>query len=223
MIGRATLARWARAHESPERYLRPFVARGPLAKQQAVVVGLNPATIIRPDDVAPETYVDLLLDMEQFSVFYQRLRRLRGKPAVSRTRQGLDNIATWLQSLRFTSVVETNVSPYPTEKGQQLDHVHRDMQARHVLPDLLKQLAPRLLLLHGEDACSAIRKMPIGTDLVMGRTFTDTVTRQPQLGQVTWSDGSQGDVFACPHLRFFGRSGGKRFAPLKARLCEWDR
>ena len=56
----------------------------------------------------------------------------------------------------------------------------------------------------------------------MGRTFTDTVCN-PLLGKVSWSDGSLCDVFACPHLRFFGHSGGKRFAALKAALGEWNR
>ena len=213
------LARWSRV-DGADRYLRPFVARGPLTRGGAVVIGLNPATSIGPEDVDFEAYLDLLLDMERFSTFYQELRVRRGKPSTSRTRMGLAGVAGRLATIGFPSVVETNVSPYPTEKGEELKGLPLVLQARHVLPELLVVLKPRLMLLHGEDALKGVEAMMLDAELShpRDRSFTDTVTHRPCIGQVTWDDGSACRVYVCPHLRFFGHKGGKRFAALDARL-----
>lgn len=221
MTDRSTLARWSRA-AGADLYLRPLVARGALTSGGAVVVGLNPATAIGPNDVSFDAYLDLLQDMEAFTDFYRELRIKRGKRPISPTRRGLDGMARWLSSSGFPSVVETNVSPYPTEKGEELDDVPRSLQARYVLPELLAALAPRVVLLHGESALAAVASMPIfaGLNLHPRQSFTVLVTHRPHLGHIRRQDGTLCDVFVCPHLRFFGHEGGTRFAALRNSLRE---
>lgn len=181
-------------------------------------MGLNPATDIRPGDIPIDRYVDLLLDIEAFTIFYESLRNRRGKTKASPTRTGLNGMARWLAQRGWHSVVETNVSPYPTGRGEELERVSNPMQSRHIFYELMRVLAPKVVILHGEDALSEFTSK-LGPSL-NSRTdsFSDLVKKSPYLGQVTWERGEQCEVFVCPHLRFFGHKGGRRFGPLEEAL-----
>ena len=181
-------------------------------------MGLNPATEILPEDIPIDEYVDLLLDLEAFTVFYKNLRNRRGKSTTSPTRIGLNGMAGWLAQRGWNSVVETNVSPYPTRRGEELERVSTPMQSRHIFYQLMRVLAPRLVILHGKDALSEFTSKLRPSLIPRTASFTTLVNESPYLGHVTWECGEQCDVFVCPHLRFFGHKGGQRFAPLEQAL-----
>lgn len=219
MIDQATLASWTRTPEGADRYLRPFVCRGTLERGGAAIVGLNPATAIGPADIPFEEYIDLLLDLDAFTAFYRELRVKRGKRASSPTRTGLNGMANWLSALGRKCIVDTNVSPYPTGSKEELDQVPTGWQSRWVFQDLVRTLAPRLLVLHGEDALKDFIS-GVAPHLAprAGMPFSQLVDQSPRLGQITWAGGEVCEVFVCPHLRFFGHHGGARFSALSEAL-----
>lgn len=219
MIDRETIRAWAEPPPGADRYLRPFVARGPLQRRGAAVIGLNPATEIRPADVPMDKYLDLLLDIDAFTMFYQDLRVRRGKSKTSPTRIGLNGMAKWLVQHGWRSVVETNISPYPTAKAEELDRVPAQLQSRHIFLQLIHALAPSVVILHGEDALSEFTSK-IAPALVRSSVgFSDLVDKHPQLGRYAWEGTENCDVFVCRHLRFFGHNGGRRFAALERALA----
>jgi hypothetical protein len=219
MIERSTLARWAQIPDGADRYLRPLVARGPLDRGGAAIVGVNPATAIGPADVGFEQYLDLLLDLDAFTAFYRALRIKRGKRPTSPTRLGLNGMAGWLSSMGWHNVLDTNVSPYPTGSAEELGTQPAHHQARHVLAEVMSATTPAVVVVHGTDALSAF--VTTLAPSLAARTdgqFSDLVTQRPHFGRLSWHDGSTCEVFVCPHLRFFGRSGGERFAALHQAL-----
>lgn len=219
MIDMATLATWARTPEGADRYLRPFICRGALEQGGAAVVGLNPATAIGSKDIGFNQYLDLLLDLDAFTAFYRELRVKRGKRPSSPTRTGLNGMASWLSSLGWNCIVDTNVSPYPTASGEELNRVPSRLQSRWIFKELVSTLAPRLLILHGEDALNDFISS-VAPDLAprAGTQFAQLVDESPRLGQTTWAGGEVCDVFVCRHLRFFGHHGGARYSALRDAL-----
>lgn len=224
MIDRNTLATWSRAPDGAERYLRPFICRGPLQLGGAAIVGLNPATPIGPADIEFSRYLDLLLDLTSFTAFYEELRVRRGKRRSSPTRTGLNGIARWLSELGCSSIVDTNVSPFPTGSKEDLSRIPPEWQSRWVFEALMRAITPRLVILHGEDALNDFTTS-IAPHLTptAGLSFLALVNSSPQLGQVAWSGGDVVDVFVCPHLRFFGHHGGPRYASLSNALQQWKK
>ena len=220
MIDRDTLARWSRVPDGADRYLRPFVSRGPLKRGEAAIVGLNPATAIRSTDIPFEQYLHLLLNLDAFTTFYRELRVRRKKRASSPTRTGLNGMAKWLSVLGWQCIVDTNVSPYPTESKEALEKVPAKWQSRWVFKEVVRTFAPRLIVLHGEDALDDfVSGVALGLrSRARGRTFWRLVDESPRLGQITWAGGESCDVFVCRHLRFFGHQGGDRFSALGEAL-----
>lgn len=221
MIQRAMIEKWSRAPEGSDRYLRPLIARGPLLRRGAVVVGLNPATEIGPKDIPFDEYVDLLLDLDRFTNFYRDLRIKRRKKPTSPTRTGLNGIAEWLSKLGWKSVIDTNISPYPTASGEELKLVPLHLQSRDIFHEILNSLAPRLIILHGKEALKEFTTR-IAPELTppVDATFSSLVANSPHLGQINWQHGEVCDVFVCSHLRFFSNTRGIRFAALKMALSQ---
>ncbi|MBA3497095.1 MAG: hypothetical protein H0T86_08325 [Gemmatimonadales bacterium] len=218
MIDRAELVRWSQIPEAADRYLRPFVCRGALARGGAAIVGTNPATAITPDGVGFDEYMDLLLNLEEFTKFYRHLRIKRGKRATSPTRTGLNGMAKWLSTLGWNCVLDTNVSPYPTASKEDLDLVPPKWQSRWVVVEVVHAVKPRLLILHGEEALKHFAQTLAPQLMVRAQLpFTQLVEQFPRLGGITWEGGEVCEVFVCPHLRFFGHNGGARFLPLCVR------
>lgn len=219
MLEIGMIKEWARSPNGSDRYLRPFVARGPLQRRSAAVVGLNPATAIGPTDIPFADYVDLLLDLDAFNEFYRGLRVGRGKRATSPTRTGLKGVAAWLAQLGWQSVVETNISPYPTENSEQLRKTPGHLQSRAIFREVMNSLAPRIIILHGEEALAEFTSY-VAPELAppAGTAFLSLTEQSAHLGQMEWPSGEACDVFVCRHLRFFGHTGGVRFAALENAL-----
>jgi hypothetical protein len=219
MIDRDTLAGWSRVPDGADRYLRPFVCRGTMKRGEAAIVGLNPATAIRFADIPFEQYLDLLVNLDAFTTFYRELRVKRKKRATSPTRTGLNGMAKWLSVLGWQCIVDTNVSPYPTESKEDLEKVPAQWQSRWVFKEVVRTFAPRLIVLHGEDALDDFVS-GVAPDLRSRARgpFSRLVDDSPRLGQITWAGGESCDVFVCRHLRFFGHHGGDRFSALGEAL-----
>lgn len=192
------------------RYLRPLVARGPLIKHGAAIVGLNPATAIGPSDIDANEYARLLLSFNDFERFYQSLRKDRGKKPTSPTRTGLNGMAKLLEDKGWKSIVDTNISPYPTEKGEELLRLPASVQSRDVFHTVIRRLAPRLIILHGNEALKEFTSS-IAHNLSSNTPFSSLVKDSPILGSIEWGANESCTVLVCPHLRFFGRHGGVKF------------
>lgn len=132
MIERDLLTTWSQMPRGADRYLRPFVCRGKLEPNGAAIVGLNPATLIGRADIEFPRYLELLLEVDAFTAFYQELGRKRNEPPSSRTRSGINRIARLLSEMGWTSVLDRNVSPYPTASKDELDEVPEAWQSRWI-------------------------------------------------------------------------------------------
>lgn len=217
MIDRNTLTRWCTPIHVGGPYLRPLVIRGPHAQGGAFIVGVNPATpIFESDGVSFCEYADSLLSTEAFLSMYCRIRIAQGKPATSRTRAGLDGAAQWLQSLGFNTVLDTNISPYPTRSEAEWKRLSNEEKELHVFPEIVQMFRPSVVLLHGRVAYRKFTSL-YAPGLKKNCLFTEI--DNPYLGTVDWDGGGKAEVFVCGHLKSFGRGdGGEKFAPLRTSL-----
>lgn len=217
MIDLSMLSRWSESPEQGGRYLRPLVCRGQARRKGAFIIGINPATEIGPADICFEEYLPLLLDLEAFASFYGDLRVKRQKPRESPTRTGINGIAKWLGSLGWDFVADTNVSPYPTTSAEELINIPLDLQSRWVFWEVLSVLSPALAVLHGKDSLHGFAAIVPEMKQYTKIRFSELV-RSPHLRKAVLPNGEATEVYVCPHLRFFGNAGGKKFVCLKRAL-----
>jgi hypothetical protein len=199
-------------------YLRPFVCRGPLSTGGAMIVGVNPATpITAKHGIQFDEYVSSLLSIEDFLPIYDAARAASGKPRRSYTRNGLDTASAWLMAHGLTPIVDTNISPYPTESEMEWRKLSKTQQSLWVFEEVVKAFRPSLVLLHGNRSYEGFTKR-FAPDLYSGQPFGELV-KQPKLGTVKWPFGGTADAYVCKHIRFFrGEGGGKYFQPLRQAL-----
>ena len=214
-----TLKKLCRPVARGEPLLRPFVCRGPLARGGAFMVGVNPATtIIEADAGGFDQYVASITDLDRFLRVYDRTRVREGKGGRSPTRNGLDTASAWLKARGFRTVLDTNISPYPTASVDAWRRLAPAQKAFHVFQEVITHLQPSFVLLHGSDAYKEFTTTLALHLLRRGHKFSEVISH-PRLGVLTWPDGTTANVYVCKHLRFFkGHEGGKYFAPLRASL-----
>lgn len=219
MITREKLRSWCQPVNEGAPYLRPFVCRGPLQRGGALVVGINPATQIGSrHSVSFDEYVDSLTDLNRFLAIYDKVRKLDGKCERSATRLGLDEASLWLSNQGFGTVLDTNISPYPTESVKVWKKLSKKEQATWVFPEVVSHFSPSFVLLHGENSYEKFTSC-FAPKLKRPDKFNILVA-EPRLGIVHWSHGGTAEVYVCKHLRFFkGNEGGKYFAPLRVALA----
>ncbi|MEC5405798.1 hypothetical protein VOM14_09515 [Paraburkholderia sp. MPAMCS5] len=199
-------------------YLRPFVCRGPLSTGGAMIVGVNPATPITAEDgIQFDDYASSLLNIENFLPIYDAVRTARGKPRRSNTRIGLDTASAWLTAHGFSPVVDSNISPRPTESETAWAKLSKTDQSMWVFDEVVKAFRPSLVLLHGKRSYEVFTER-YAPELRSGQPFNELV-KQPRLGTVNWRFGGTADAYVCKHIRFFrGDGGGKYFQPLRQAL-----
>ena len=221
MLNKRTLERWCMPATETGPFLRPFVARGPLTPGGAIIVGVNPATSIgAADGVAFDDYTASLTAIERFLPIYNRVRAQRGKTRPSKTRIGLDAASKWLADFGFETVLDTNISPYPTSKESEWRRLSEKERAFWVFGEIVESFRPALVLLHGRSAYERFIET-YAPDLRQSGLFSEIVDRQPYLGRVTWRHGGSAQVFISRHIRFFGKvDGGKGFARLRQELVK---
>jgi hypothetical protein len=214
MLDYAIMKRWCTPLNEGSPFLRPFVVRGQLAQGGAMIVGANPATPIGiTDDVELDEHIQSLYSVDGFLPLYSRVRALRGKTRPSPTRVGLDAASKWLLARGFQTVLDTNISPYPTKDEEQWKRLSDAEKALWVFPEVVSAFRPTLVVLHGKSAYEHFVEL-YAPALRQERKFSDTTKELPHIGRVRWPNGDGAEVYVCRHLRYFGtRDGGKTFAP----------
>jgi hypothetical protein len=220
MLNYETMKRWCTPVRESSPFLRPFVARGQLSPGGAMIVGVNPATPIgTTDGIGLDEHIQSLYSIEGFLPLYSRVRAQRGKAQPSPTREGLDGASKWLATRGFQTVLDTNISPYPTKDEEQWQRLSSTEKALWVFPEVVATFKPKLVVLHGKSSYEYFVDLYAPALRQEGR-FLDTIKERPHLGRVCWPNGDGADVYVCRHLRYFGNGdGGKTFAPLRQALA----
>jgi hypothetical protein len=205
------LKKMCAAPEPGRAYYRPLVCRGDLSKVSIFLAGINPATPIRPEDLALDEYVQCILDYDRFLRYYLRTRPDGEK---SRTRKGIDSFVGWVQQRTSRSVAETNVIAYPTENTKALKQVPDWIKGRGgaAFYELVVGFEPGLIMLHGKKAVEEcislferkglLRKgaVDVPDDIRMMETCSP-------LFRFRWAAGAGCNVLACRHFIYYGTSG----------------
>jgi hypothetical protein len=189
------------------------------------VVGVNPATPIGPDDLAPNEYRALIGDYAAFMRHYQAARARAGKRKLkSNTRVGLEALSQWLQSVTGVFPLETNVVAYPTKDEAELDKVARNIvaQGERVFLEVLQTFTPRAMIFHGKS--SLTRALPIlqQAGLLLERavdlhlTIRELEASSPLVLGI-WKNGGAVTIAACRHLKIYGQHG-KTFARFRDQI-----
>jgi hypothetical protein len=171
---------------------RPFVVAGNPFQADIAIIGLNPATQITAKEATREQFHDLLLNRLAFEDFYKRERLVNGKQAVSPTRRRLRML---VEGYSKWNVTETNVNALPTRDERALDRHPLKAKGERIARAYLRQISPRLAILHGAGVLTALRRFGILTHLGGGLRDQFVTDR----GLASWN-GRPCRLVVLPHL-----------------------
>jgi hypothetical protein len=195
-------------------YYRPMLCNGDLEKVGIFFVGTNPATPIFPEDMDLDSYVNLLLNYDDFLKYYKSLRLASGKHEVSRTRIGMGAFLNWLTKQTTASIVETEIIPYPTEKLKQLKKEPLTVieRGKEIFFQLLMQFQPNMIILHGKTTVEHVvdifeRKGLLPNGVVdIDQSIEDMEVSSP-ISTFNYAGGKTGTIMACRHFMYYGSTG----------------
>jgi len=97
-------------------------------------------------------YFKLLKDYELFMSCYKKIRLSNKKTQLSKTRIGINSFIDWLSDHTTSSVLETNVIPYPTAKYKLLKKEPPEIinKAKLIFFETLNLFEPSVIILHGK-------------------------------------------------------------------------
>jgi hypothetical protein len=214
MITTGELKDLSRAPQEGKAYYRPLVCHGDINNAPIFFVGTNPATPIYPKDIDLNQYVELLLDYGKFIDYYKELRTRSGKSEYSRTRIGINSFLGCLSESVNSSIIETEVIPYPTDKLKTLwkEPTYIINKGKVIFFDLVIKFSPRLLILHGKETVDQAISLFISKGLInniqvnLDKTIEE-MEQQVPLVEFVYPNGKKCSVVACRHFMYYGLKG----------------
>lgn len=214
MITFDELKELSQAPSDGKAYYRPLICSGELDKADIFFVGTNPATPIYPRDLEHDDYIDLLMNYKEYIEYYKKCRVDKGKSEFSRTRIGMNSFLNWLSQHTSSSIIETEVIPYPTDKLKTLwkEPIAIIEKGKNIFVDVILRFTPRLIILHGketvEQALDIFMKRNIKVDRYVDlKQSIDSMEGQASLFTITYSNGKKGVIIACRHFVYYGYKG----------------
>lgn len=204
-------------------YYRPLLCKshnGNIDKLPIFIVGINPATPIYPKQINDiQEYVDLIMDYEAFTEYYQATRKEAGKKPESKTRTAINQFVEWLFSMTQVSIAETNIVPYPTESLALLNKEPKEVfnGGTAIFYKLMMHYQPRVMILHGKTTAQMLTNLLIDNKLITntkGNEFFNTVVKMDysadsKLAEFIYPDGQACSIIAYRHFMSYGLKGPK--------------
>ncbi len=214
MITREKLKAWCEPILNGKAYYRPFICNGDLSNADIFLAGINPATPIYSEEMDIDEYMDLLLDYNKFMELYKSLRLQKEKDEMSRTRKGMKSFIDYLKVHTKSSVLETDIIPYPTENIKLLKQEPREIieRGKEIFYEIVMEFQPRLIIFYGKKSVEHAydifaSKGLIGTDSMDMKKSIENMERQGTVCSFTYSNGKPCTVMACRHFMYYGNSG----------------
>jgi hypothetical protein len=224
MITFDELRELSQAPSEGKAYYRPLICNGRLDNAEIFFVGTNPATPIYPDNLNHDAYIELLLNYSKFIDFYKEFRISRGKSEFSRTRIGMNSFLYWLSKNTNSSIIETEVIPYPTDKLKTLWKEPTSIieRGKNIFVDITLKFKPKLIILHGKETVEQTLDVFIKRKIIVDRNVDlqqsiESMEGQVPLFTITYSNGKKGVVAACRHFMYYG-SKGDSFSGFRDRI-----
>lgn len=195
-------------------YYRPFTCNGAIGEAKTFLVGTNPATSIYPSQMNIDDYVDLLLDYDRFMDFYKKTRIEANKTKISRTRVGMNAFMDWIRLHTNSSIIETDIIPFPTAKLKELKKEPEYIinRGKEIFYELLVKLQPEVIILHGKKTINHFNKisyqynLSISNYMDLDRTIKELESQVP-LFIIEYPSGKKGVGVACRHFMYYGATG----------------
>ncbi|MCC5910982.1 MAG: hypothetical protein JJT76_11155 [Clostridiaceae bacterium] len=200
------------SNEKP--YYRPFTSDGDVQDKNIFFVGTNLATAIYPTDIDLDSYVNLLLNYDEFIAYYKTNRIVQGKTELSRTRIGMNAFIRWLKCHTGSTIIETDVIPYPTAKLKDLKKEPQEVKDRgkEIFFETLMEFQPWLIILHGKKTVDNFIDILTNKGIIQNQSdkLPQSIEEMEGAGplfEITYQDGTRGIVMACRHFMYYGSVG----------------
>lgn len=133
---------------------------------------------------------------------------------MSRTRIGIKSFIDYLTVYTYSSVLETDVIPYPTDNIKLLKKEPHEIieRGKEIFYELVMEFQPRLIIFHGKKSVEHAydiftRKGLIETySIDIGKSIED-MERQGSISSFIYSNGKPCTVMACRHFMYYGNNG----------------
>jgi hypothetical protein len=217
------LAQWCAPAAGDGTYFRPFLCQEDLdkidpSKVKIFLAGVNPATVFTVNDFRDAAeYVKVLSDYNAFMKIYKERRIKSGKPALSRTRTGIERFRDEVLKNEHTVVFETDINAYPAPSQEDLAELRKTNpsvfdRGRQVFIELFNFIKPQILVLYGEEAVKSFLEGAEKNGLLKEGApkyngIEDLEHRGEPAFTVAFAGGESCAVFACRHLMYYGKEG----------------
>lgn len=136
-----------------ERELMPFVCSGNPLEKDVIIIGFNPTTSY---DFWQYFSVDKGFDAEAEFENYKKIRKENNKSELSATRRRIQKLEEMVGAER---ILKMNLYAKATKKEKDLAKEDRDLS---LFKFLLKNLKPKVIVMHGSKAKKAVLKLDLG-------------------------------------------------------------
>lgn len=195
-------------------FYRPFVCNGDFSKADIFLAGINPATPIYPKEMDIGNYIDMLCDYNKFMEFYRSSRLQKGKDEISRTRTGMMSFIGYLKEHTSSSILETDVIPYPTSNVKLLKKEPKEIieRGKEIFYELVMELQPRIIIFHGKKSVEHAydiftRKGLIDINSIDIEIPIEIMERLGIVCNFNYSSGKSCSIMACRHFMYYGNCG----------------
>ena len=140
------------------QYPRPWMTDvSAPSRAKVFIVGYNPATAYRSDLVDYERFIDSLFNRngEGCRKFYTEITKQ------TPTRDNIETFASKLKKVGVCSILETNIICYGAKRKKDFSlpqHVGGKERGREIFHQLVKQIRPKVIILHGVGVCKEFRR-----------------------------------------------------------------
>lgn len=188
-------------------YYRPILCRryNKSVHEDIWIIGANPATPITVNDISFGNYVEVLSNYFEFNELYEYVRKHQDKNKKSPTRKYMQEFEEWILSRTSVNVIETNVNAFPTSRYRNLhssDTPKTAQRGYEIFAELLLRFQPQMLILHGQDAQKALRKLVKNhSELsIMKALYFDHIGGSHDVLVMKYPDGRRATIVQTPHF-----------------------
>jgi hypothetical protein len=208
-------------------FFRPFILKGDIESVRTFLVGINPATPIFPsDELSLDKYVQLIGNYDLFLQFYSACRAQNQQTPLSRTRTGINNFIQWLSLHTNSSILETNVIPYPTDDLKTLYAEPNGIRtrAKEIFLHLLLTLQPTLLIVHSKKAFMELILLLQANAITFQQEPTillpiEELEHTSPIASFQYTNGKICRIAVCRHLMYYGKKGDS-FQLFRTKLAD---
>lgn len=200
---------WVTDKTSGKPIFRPFETNGNPYKAKVFIVGSHPSPKINIFENEIKEYADVLVNRDEFELAFEDELSL-----ASNETKGARRFVKWLEVKHQTQAILSFVNTLGADdltslKKERKDSPTQFKRGQEIFKEVITELRPEYILLHGAYALEQFRKQFDGVFIEFGpqnRSLQD-LEGEGVFGKIKHADGTETMILACRSLSYFKEDG----------------